>query len=68
LLGARLARPERDKARSIVAESGAIEQSLLVARRYAELAAEAVGGVSTSRLCSGFATLAHSMVDGIPLG
>jgi heptaprenyl diphosphate synthase len=66
LLGARLERPERDKARSIVAESGAIEQSVQVAREYAQLAGEAVATVSKGPLRSGFATLAHSMVDGIP--
>ena len=40
LLGQPLGQPERDKARSIVAESGAIEDSVVVARRFAE---EAVG-------------------------
>jgi hypothetical protein len=38
-----------------------------VAREYAALAAEAVATVSTSPLRSGFAALAHSLVDGIPI-
>ncbi len=66
LLGQPLGQPERDKARSIVAESGAIETSVTVARAYADLAAEAAVAVSPSPLGTGFATLAHSLVDGLP--
>ncbi len=43
LLGQPLGQPERDKARSIVAASGAIGDSVAVARRYAEQAAAAAG-------------------------
>ena len=55
LLGQPLGQPERDKARSIVAESGAIGQSVVVARRYAELAADAAVTGPTPELADGFA-------------
>ena len=66
LLGQPLGQPERDKARSIVAESGAIEGSVVVARRYAELAAAAATSGPSAELATGFANLAHSLVDGLP--
>jgi heptaprenyl diphosphate synthase len=66
LLGQPLGQPERDKARSIVAGSGAICQSVLVARRYAELAAEAAVLGPSAELTVGFAGLAHSLVDDLP--
>jgi heptaprenyl diphosphate synthase len=66
LLGQPLGQPERDKARSIVAESGAIEGSVVVARRYAELAAAAATSGPSAELATGFAKLAHSLVDGLP--
>ncbi len=68
LLGLPLGQPERDKARSIVAESGAIEESVVVARRYAELAAAAAAAASgpSAALVTGFADLAHSLVDSLP--
>jgi heptaprenyl diphosphate synthase len=65
LLGQPLGQPERDKARSIVAGSGAIEGSVVVARRYAERAAEAVNGPSLA-LSAGLAHLAHALVDDLP--
>jgi heptaprenyl diphosphate synthase len=66
LLGQPLGQPERDKARSIVAESGAIGGSVVVARRYAELAAAAAASGPSAELATGFAKLAHSLVDGLP--
>ncbi len=66
LLGQPLGQPERDKARSIVAESGAIGGSAVVARRYAELAAGVVSSSPSTRLADGLATLAHSLVDDLP--
>ena len=66
LLGQPLGQPERDKARSIVAESGAIKGSVVVARRYAELAAAAATSGPSAELATGFAKLAHSLVDGLP--
>jgi len=66
LLGQPLGQPERDKARSIVAESGAIERSVVTAREYADLAAEAAQTGPSTALAEGFANLAHSLVDGLP--
>ncbi len=66
LLGQPLGQPERDKARSIVAESGAIAQSVTVARRYADLAGDAAVAGPSVELGIGFAGLAHSLVDDLP--
>ncbi len=66
LLGQPLGQPERDKARSIVAQSGAIGRSVTVARRYADLAADAAVSGPSAGLADGFATLAHSLVDDLP--
>jgi heptaprenyl diphosphate synthase len=66
LLGQPLGQPERDKARSIVAESGAIAGSALVARRYAELAEGAIGTGCPAELAGAFSGLAHSLVDDLP--
>ena len=66
LLGQPLGQPERDKARSIVAESGAIERSVVTARGYADLAAEAARTGPSAVLAEGFADLAHSLVDRWP--
>jgi heptaprenyl diphosphate synthase len=66
LLGQPLGQPERDKARSIVAESGGIGGSVVVARHYAELAAAAALAGSPPRLAAGLGTLAHSLVDDLP--
>ncbi len=68
LLGQPLGQPERDKARSIVAESGAIGGSALVARQYADLAAGVAGSSPSTQLADGFAHLAHSLVDDLPTG
>jgi len=66
LLGQPLGHPERDKARSMVAESGAIGGAVSVARGYAGLAAEAARSGPSTDLASGFAHLAHSLVDDLP--
>jgi heptaprenyl diphosphate synthase len=66
LLGQPLGQPERDKARAIVAASGAIGDSVVVARRYAEEAAAAAGSGPSPELAAGFTTLAHSLVDDLP--
>jgi heptaprenyl diphosphate synthase len=63
LLGQPLGQPERDKARSIVAGSAAIGDSVAVARDYAELAASAAVGGTSPSLARGLAGLAHSLVD-----
>jgi heptaprenyl diphosphate synthase len=62
LLGQPLGQPERDKARSIVAGSRAIARSVVVARRYADQAADA----ATSGPSPGLAALARSLVDDLP--
>jgi heptaprenyl diphosphate synthase len=67
LLGQPLGQPERDKARAIVAASGAIGESVVVARRYAEAAAAAAGSGPSLELASGFTSLAHSLVDDLPV-
>jgi heptaprenyl diphosphate synthase len=67
LLGQPLGQPERDKARSIVAESEAIGDAVVVARGYAELAATAALSGPSAVLATGFANLAHSLVDDLPL-
>ena len=66
LLGQPLAPPERDKARSIVAESGAIAGAVLVARRFADQAASAAAVGRSGELTRGFTDLAHSLVDDLP--
>jgi heptaprenyl diphosphate synthase len=66
LLGQPLGPPERDKARSIVAESGAIGDSVGVARAYAEQAAAAGSGAAPG-LAEGLTNLAHSLVDDLPV-
>jgi heptaprenyl diphosphate synthase len=66
LLGQPLGQPERDKARSIVAESGGIGGSVEVARHYAELAASAALAGSSPRLATSLGSLAHSLVDDLP--
>ncbi len=48
LLGGPLDGPEMDKARAIVRASGAIEEALAVARRYADAAADALGPLGES--------------------
>ena len=49
-----------------MAESGAIGRSVVVARRYAELAADAAVTGPSPQLAEGFATMAHSLVDDLP--
>jgi heptaprenyl diphosphate synthase len=66
LLGQPLDQPERDKARSIVADSGAIAEAVVVARSCAEQAAAAATSGPSAQLASGLASLAHSLVDDLP--
>ncbi|MHB1518152.1 MAG: polyprenyl synthetase family protein [Acidimicrobiales bacterium] len=68
MLGQPLSHPEREKARSIVASSGAIIDSVGVARLYADQAVEAAGAASSDALGRGLAELARSLVDDLPLG
>ena len=57
---------EGTSTRAIVAASGAIADSVLVARRYAEEAAAAAGSGPSPELAAGFTSLAHSLVDDLP--
>ena len=66
LLGQPLAQPERDKARSIVAGSGAIAGAAAVARHYADQAATAALAGPSSELAAGLVSLVHSLVDDLP--
>jgi geranylgeranyl pyrophosphate synthase len=66
LLGQPLGLPEQEKARTIVAGSGAIAESVLVARSYADEAAAAALAGPSPQLAEALARLAHSMVDGLP--
>ncbi len=66
LLGQPLDQPEREKARTIVADSGAITASIGVARAYAAEAAEAALAGPSPELAAGLAKLAHSLVDDLP--
>jgi heptaprenyl diphosphate synthase len=68
LLGRPLGDEERETARAIVAASGSVAASVAVGRRYAEEAAAAAASCSSDDLATGFATLAHSLVDGLPTG
>jgi heptaprenyl diphosphate synthase len=66
LLGQPLGLPEQEKARSIVAGSGAIAESVLVARGYADDAVAAAQAGPSKQLADAFGRLAHSLVDGLP--
>ncbi|HEX3839915.1 MAG TPA: polyprenyl synthetase family protein [Acidimicrobiales bacterium] len=67
LLGQPLDQDERDRARAIVASSGAIAASVVVARQYAEEAAAVAATCPSADLAGGFGLLAHSLVDDLPL-
>ena len=67
LLGQPLGLPEQEKARSIVAGSGAIAVSVGVARGYADDAAAAALAGPSKELAAAFGRLAHSLVDGLPI-
>ena len=66
LLGQPLGLPEQEKARSIVAGSGSIGESVRVAREYADQAAAAALAGPSPELATALARLAHSLVDGLP--
>ena len=68
LLGQPLGLPEQEKARAIVAGSGAIAASVRVAREYAVQAAEAAAAGPSPELAAALTRLADSLVDGLPLG
>ncbi|HEX3947330.1 MAG TPA: polyprenyl synthetase family protein [Acidimicrobiales bacterium] len=66
LLGQPLAQPERDKARTIVAASTAVAETVAVARRHADEAAEAATALRSPAVADGLGRLARSLLDGLP--
>jgi heptaprenyl diphosphate synthase len=64
ILGRPLAEPERDKARSIIRGTDAVEATLGVARRWADKAADAVSGLGEAG--ARIAPLGHRLLDGVP--
>jgi len=67
MLGQPLDQGERDRARAIVATSGAIAASVEVARQYAEEAATVATACPSADVAGGFGRLAHSLVDDLPV-
>ena len=65
LLGRRLAQPERDKARDIVAASPGIALTVGLGRRYVADATSATEGIASAELRAGLARLASSLLDGL---
>jgi heptaprenyl diphosphate synthase len=66
LLGQRLDQPERDKARAIVAASGAIDRTVAAGRRYVDDALAATGAMGERALGRSLADLAASVLGDIP--
>ena len=63
LLGKPVDAPERDKARAIVRESGAIEAALVTAREYAERAAVALESLGEQPAAAAMATASRSLLE-----
>jgi heptaprenyl diphosphate synthase len=66
LLGQPLGHPERDKARAIVMASGAIAESVGIARTYVHRAAEATAGVTQPELRAGLSRLSAELLIDLP--
>jgi heptaprenyl diphosphate synthase len=66
LLGGPIGRPEADKARTIVVESGAIESAVLSARQWADRAASALALLPPGPAVAALAGLGHALLDGLP--
>ncbi|MGH9029261.1 MAG: polyprenyl synthetase family protein [Acidimicrobiales bacterium] len=67
LLGQRLAQPEREKARDIVAASGAIESTLSTGRRFVDEAVEATSALAHLPLSGALTELVRSLLDDLPV-
>jgi heptaprenyl diphosphate synthase len=65
ILGRPLGEPERDKARSIIASTEAVDATLGVARRWADKAADALGPLGEAG--AELAPLGHRLLDGVPV-
>ncbi len=66
LLGQPLGQPEREKARSIVSESGAVAATVAVARRHLAHAVAATKGIGPRHVAQGLERLASSLLDDLP--
>jgi heptaprenyl diphosphate synthase len=66
LLGQPLGQPERDKARTIVADSPAISATVAVGRRYLAEARRAAGELASPQVAQALDRLALSLFDGLP--
>ena len=66
ILGGPLDEPEREKARSLVANSDGVRRSLETAQTHAARATELASSLSSPALGEGFRTLAHSLLEGLP--
>jgi heptaprenyl diphosphate synthase len=67
LLGKPLDQPERDKARSIVAGSTAIDATVAAGRRYVQDATDAAAALPGSDLGRSLTELAHGLLDDLPV-
>ncbi len=67
LLGKPLDQPERDKARSIVAGSSAIEATIAAGHRYVKEASEAVASLPGTDLARSLTDLARGLLDDLPV-
>ncbi len=66
LLGQPLGQPEREKARSIVSESGAVAGTVAIARRHLDQAIAATDGIGPRSVAHGLERLAASLLDDLP--
>jgi heptaprenyl diphosphate synthase len=67
LLGQPLDQPERDKARAIVAASGAIADTVAAGQRYVRQAVEAAQSIGEPALARTLGELARSLLEGLPV-
>jgi heptaprenyl diphosphate synthase len=67
LLGAPLDQPERDKARAIVAGSGAIAATVAAGHRFVEEAVEAAEAITERSLGRSLEDVARSLLEGLPV-
>jgi heptaprenyl diphosphate synthase len=67
LLGKPLDQPERDKARSIVAGSSAIDATIAAGHRYVQEASEAAASLPGSDLGRSLTNLARGLLDDLPV-
>jgi heptaprenyl diphosphate synthase len=67
LLGKPLEQPERDKARSIVAASSAIDATVTASRRYVQEAVDAAAALPGLELSRSLGELARGLLDDLPV-